>query len=261
MKAAVVLSIATSALGAIVARDAATVNGVIDTAGKDIQALTEAVSAYSGDKDPLVKAADKLVSDLKAGKQKVSGSGDLGLSDAALLAGPVQKLAGDGSKLTDALKAKKSEVEKAGECKLVQTQISDIYNASNDLIDTVVGLVSDEAAKPVAEKLAGQLTTVLDDAKSAFAQCGGSDSGDSSSSDSGKPTGAQSSEATKPTESAQPTGGNGGGDVVVTTTDCPPSGTGGVQPTNTNMPPVVTGAAAAFAPAGVLAAVAAAFAL
>jgi uncharacterized protein YoxC len=256
MKAAAVLSFATAALGAVVVRDAATVQKVIETAGSDIDALTEAVTAYSGDKAPLVEAADQLVSNLQAGKETVAGSGSLGITDAALLAEPVNTLAAKGSDLTDALKAKKSVVEETGECATVQEQIDSIYTASNDLIDTVIGLV-EEVAKPVAQELASKLTTVLEDAKSSFADCGGEDGGDDGDDgdNTATPTGGATTMPPKPTDSGKPTGG--------VTTDCPPTatGTGGQPQPTTEQPPMVTGAAAAFAPAGILAAVAAAFAL
>jgi len=264
MKAAAVLSLATAALGAVVVRDAATVQKVIETAQSDIEALTEAANAYSGDKGPLVDAADTLINDLKEGQQTVEGSGELGIADAGILAGPVEDLAAAGSELTDALKAKKSQVEEAGECDTVQEKIDAIVTNSNNLIDTVIDLVVEDA-KAIAEKLASQLTTVLDDAKASFADCGGSDGGDDGDDgDDGDNTmmptptdgGASTTMAPEPTDDGKPTGGHGG-----VTTDCPPTGTGGQPQPTGEEPPMVTGAAAAFAPAGILAAVAAAFAL
>lgn len=256
MKAAVVLSLATAALGAVVVRDAETVKKVIETAGSDIEALTEAVNAYSGDKAPLVEAADQLVSNLKEGQQTVEGSGELDLNDAVTLGAPVQNLAKKGGVLTDALKSKKSEVEKAGECETVQGQIDAITTASNNLIDTVIDLVVDEA-KEVAQGLASQLTEVLNDAKSSYEDCtnSGGNGGDDGDDTTQVPTPTGGDATTMP---PKPTGGHGG-----VTTDCPPTatGTGGQPQPTSEQPPMITGAAAAFAPAGILAAVAAAFAL
>lgn len=257
MKVATVLALATGALATVIPRDAQDdVLAVIETAGTDIDALTEAAKAYSGDKGPLVEAADKLISDLKAGKETVAAGEDLDATAAVALANPVQELAKKGTALTEALKSRKSDVEAAGECKTVQDQISAISAASTDLIDTVTSKVP-ENAQDLAKQLAGQLTTVLEEAEASYKDCtnsgnGGGDGGEKTD----KPTGGASTEAPKPTDSAKPTGGNG-----AVTTDCPPSGTGAPMPTKTGMPPVITGAAAAFAPAGILAAVAAVFAL
>lgn len=260
MKVATVLALATGALATVIPRDAQDdVLSVIETAGSDIDALTEAAKAYSGDKGPLVEAADKLISDLKAGKETVAAGDDLDASAAVALANPVQELAKKGTALTEALKSRKSDVEAAGECKTVQDQISAISAASTDLIDTVTGKVP-ENAQDLAKQLAGQLTTVLEDAEASYKDCTDSGNGGGDDSDDGDktdmPSGGASTEAPKPTGSAKPTGGNG-----AVTTDCPPAGTGAPMPTKTGMPPVVTGAAAAFAPAGILAAVAAVFAL
>jgi len=162
MKFAVALTLASTAMAGIVARDATVVKDVMDTAGKDIDAVKSAADAYSGDKSDLVKAADQLVSDLKDGQGKVTAGPDLTLNDAVELGTSVTALAKKGGALTDSLKARKSEVEKAGECKTVQDQVAAISKASNDLITAVIAKVP-ENAKSIAQQLAGQLTTVLQD--------------------------------------------------------------------------------------------------
>jgi len=261
MKFAVALTLASTAMAGVAIRDATIVTGVITTAGSDIDALKSAADAYTGDKTALVKAADQLVSDLKSGKSKVDASGDLTAEDAINLTGPVGDLSDKGKALADSLGSRKSEVEKAGECKTVQDQISAITSASNDLIDAVVKKVP-TAAQSIAKGLADKLTTVLQQAQDNYKDCtdasgGASSTGAASSTGSATGTGSATTGSATGTGSATvaPTGS------ASATTSCPPTatGTGGVKPTGTN-PPVVNGAAL-YAPAGILAAVAAAFAL
>jgi hypothetical protein len=264
MKFAVALTLATTAMAGIVARSAGDdVKEIISTAGKDIDAVKSAADAYKGDKTDLVSAADKLVSDLKAGKTKVDGGDKLTAEDAINLTGPVGDLADKGSALTTALKERKPDVEKAGECKTVQDQIAAISSASNGLIESVVSKVP-EAAQAIAKSLAGKLTTVLQQAESDYKDC--TNSGGSGGSSTGSATGTATPTGTgSATGTATPTG-TGSATAThsngATTTSCPPSatGTGGVKPTSSQVT-VPTGAAALYAPAGVLAAVAAALAL
>lgn len=267
MKFAVVLTVASTAVAAVTPRDATIVKGVISTVNTDIQSVKSAVDAYSGDKSDLVKAADQLVSDLKAGKTKVDSGPDLDASDAVELASGVQDLAKAGSGLTDALESKKSQVEKAGECKTVQDQIAAISTNSKSLIDAVVSKVP-ENARSIAEDLASKLTKVLGEAEDSYKDCKNSDNGGSSSTgagSSGTATATGTGSATQ-TGSATKTG-TGSATATHTkpesvTTSCASSvtGTGGVTPTSSQVT-IPTGAAAIYAPAGVFAAVAAILAL
>lgn len=249
---------ASSAMAGIVVRDATIVNGVMDTVGKDIDSLNTAVGAYNGDKTALVAAADQLVSDLKDGQSKVTAGPDLTLDDAVGLASAVNKLAASGSALTTSLTNKKDTVEKAGECKTVQDQIAAITDNSNALIKAVVAKVPTDA-QPIAQQLAAKLTTVLEQAESSYKDCTNA-SGGSSSTGSGSATGSSTASSTgasstgSATSTAKPTS------TGSATTTAGPTGTGGVKPTSTQVT-VPTGAAAVYAPAGVLAAVVAALAL
>ncbi|KAM0738746.1 hypothetical protein ACQRIT_006483 [Beauveria bassiana] len=267
MKFAVALTLASSAVAAVAPRDATVVKGVISTVNTDIKNVKSAVDSYNGDKSDLVKAADQLVSDLKAGKTKVEGGPDLTASDAVELGSGVQDLAKTGSGLTEALESKKSQVEKAGECKTVQDQIAAITENSQALIKAVTDKVP-ENARSIAEELAGQLTTVLEKAEESYKDC--TNSGSSGSSSTG--AGSSGTATATGTGSATQTGSatkTGSGSATAThtkpesvTTSCASSvtGTGGVTPTSSQVT-IPTAAAAFYAPAGVLAAVAAVLAL
>lgn len=250
---------ATSAMAGLVVRDATIVNGVITTVITDLGAVKTAADAYTGDKTNLVAAANQLVSDLKDGKTKVDAGPDLDATDAINLTTSVSKLTDAGTALTNSLTARKPDVQKAGECKTVQDQIAAITSSSQALISSVVAKVP-EAAQPIAQQLAGQLTTVLNKAAAAYQDCVDATGGSSSTGSSSATSSAASSGSA--TSSAQPTSsGSASQTATATTTSAPAAtGTGSVKPTSTSVT-VPTGAAAIYAPAGVLAAVAAALAL
>ncbi|KAM3502270.1 hypothetical protein MY11210_009117 [Beauveria gryllotalpidicola] len=265
MKFAVAFALASTALAGVAPRDGTVVKGVIDTVNTDIKSVKSAVDAYNGDKSNLVKAADQLVSDLKTGKTKVEGGPDLTASDAVELGSGVNDLAKTGSGLTEALESKKSQVEKAGECKTVQDKIAAITENSKALIDAVTNKVP-ESARSIAQELASKLTDVLGKAEDSYKDCKNSGNGGSSSTGAGS-SGSATATATG-TGSATKTG-TGSATATQTkpgsvTTSAPSgisaTGTGGVTPTSSKVT-VPTGAAALYAPAGVLAAVAAALAL
>ncbi|OAA69153.1 cell wall serine-threonine-rich galactomannoprotein Mp1 [Cordyceps fumosorosea ARSEF 2679] len=247
MKFVVALTLASTAMAGIVARDATIINGVMSTVESDIGKVKDAADAYKGDKTDLVKAADQLVSDLKDGKTKVDGGPDLTAEDAINLTSSVDKLTKAGTALTDTLEKRKPDVEKAGECKTVQDQISAIESNSKALIDAVVKKVP-EAAQPIAQQLAGKLTTVLQQAQDAYKDC--KDSGSNNGGGNKSPSSGVST-----TGSAKPTSTG-----ASTTGSAKPTGTGGVVPTSSQIT-IPTGAAAVYAPVGALAAVAAALAL
>lgn len=272
MKFAVALTLASTAMAGIVARDATVVKAVISTVQTDIDSVKTAADAYTGDKTDLVSASDKLVSDLKDGKTKVEAGPDLTLNDAVDLGTAVQGLTKSGTALTESLTSRKSEVEKAGECKTVQDQIAAISENSKSLIDAVTAKVP-EAARSIAESLSSQLTAVLAKAEESYKDCTNSGNGGSSSTGSATGTATGTSSATgtgSATGSSSSATGTATGTAThssgAATTSCPPTGsatgTGGVKPTATSSQVTVpSGAAAAYAPAGVLAAVAAALVL
>ncbi|ATY61332.1 cell wall serine-threonine-rich galactomanno Mp1 [Cordyceps militaris] len=268
----ITLALVSTATAAMVARDATVVKAVMSTIGTDLDAVKTAADAYKGDKTDLVKAADQLVANLKDGKTKVEAGPDLTINDAVELGTAVTSLTKSGTALTDSLTARKSEVEKAGECKTVQDQIASISENSKSLIDTVTKKVP-ESAQAIAASLAGQLTAVLQKAEDSYKDC--QNSGNSASSSSAASSAASSSASSAASSPAGPSGSatstatgtgsatkTGTGSVTATQTSskATATGTGGVTPTSTHVT-VPTGAAALYAPAGILAAVAAALAL
>lgn len=267
MKFSVIACAITGALAVntnvLVDRDASTVTGILSTVKKNLESLDSAVKSYSGDKAPLLKASNTLISTLKDGKTKVDASSELSLDDAVTLTGPVKDLTKTGQGLADDLKAFKSTVEKEGECELVRTQVGNVNDASQALIKAVVGKVPEEAQQ-IAQQLSAGLVKVLQDSVSEFSEQNCKDSGNG-----GSPSGGASSSAAAPTGGAStsagsaPTGADSSSVAPGTPTPTPietPTAGGPSQPTGTE-PPVVTAGAAHMAPLGAGAAALAAAAL
>ncbi|KAK9443402.1 cell wall galactomannoprotein Mp2 [Metarhizium brunneum] len=240
---AVVLAAATGTYAQITV-----IQGVLTSVGSGIDGLNSAATGFNGDVDAVKSKADALVSAIKSGKTKVDGSEDLALADALGLTDPVQSLTKKGQSLADNFKAKRSDVEKAGACDTVRTQLGDINDNSQSLIKSVVGKVPKDA-QTIAQTLAAGLTKVLSQAQDDFSESNCKNSGNSGSSSS-KTGGASETSAAAPTTAAA-TGGHSSASAPATTlapTSAAPSGNG----TTGGNPPPVTAGASFLAPAGAL---------
>ncbi|KAF5603300.1 cell wall protein [Fusarium pseudocircinatum] len=252
----------------LVQRDLATITGVLNDVGSGIDDLDSAVKAFKGDSDPVVDAAESLVSVINDGKTKVDKSDDLSLSDALGLQDPVKDLTKQAETLTDDLKAKKPQLQEAGLCGTTRAQISNINDASKKLIASVVSKVP-EAAQGIAEDLASGLTDVLNDAQDAFSEKNCVDKKGSSTSKQVASTtepaagtteaGSLPSTADKPTVSATESASQASSTAAASVTDntdkpYPPivSTTAGEAEISTPTPPIVTAGAAIVVPAGAI---------
>ncbi|KAK8929130.1 Cell wall mannoprotein 1 [Metarhizium anisopliae] len=161
---AVVLAAATGTYAQITV-----IQGVLTSVGSGIDGLNSAATGFNGDVDAVKSKADALVSAIKSGKSKVDSSSDLTLTDALGLTDPVQGLTKKGQALADNFKAKRSDVEKAGACDTVRSELKDINDNSQDLIKSVVSKVPQDA-QSIASSLAAGLTKVLNQAQDDFSE-------------------------------------------------------------------------------------------
>lgn len=226
-------------------RDIKTITDLLSTIKSDLQGLDTAVKSYGPDKQPLLDALNKLLTDMKDGKAKVGASEQLTLTDAVTLTGPVQELTKVGQGLADDLNAQKPQVEKLGECKLVASSISSISTDSEGLINAVVSKVPPEA-RDIANQLAGGLTALLKKSQDSFSDQNCKNSGGSSPSSA--PGGGASSAPAGSSSSAPATSSLAAPTKPVTT----PTATLTGAPSST--PVVVTAGATVLAPAGLFAA-------
>jgi len=256
----------------LVERDLATVTSVIADVDTGIKALDKEVNAFSGDNSALDKAAENLISIIKAGTSKISSGSDLSLSDALALQSVVTGLQGDADTLVSDLSSKKSAFEEAALCSTLRQQTTDISTASKALIAAVVSKVP-EAAQEIAKELASGVTKSLDKSQAEFAEgscvdkSGGGGGGGGSTSDggssptsgagetSGAPTGAPTTGASEPAQTGYPTTSAGAGTTAAPT----PTGGNGTGGYPTTSAVVTAGAAVVAGPVGaVMMAVAAA---
>ncbi|KAJ3548451.1 hypothetical protein NM208_g998 [Fusarium decemcellulare] len=253
----------------LVERDVATVTEVLSDVGSGIDKLDSTVKSLPGDPDPVVDAAESLVSVINDGKAKVDKSDDLSLADALALQDPVQDLTKKAETLTENLKAKRSGIQEAGLCSTTRSQVSDINEASQKLIDSVVSKVP-EAAQSIAKDLASDLTNVLNEAQDAFSESNCADKeGSSTSKQAGASTTKPATETTDagnlPSTTEIPTVSTAGSVTLSTESTVVPVGTNTNKPyppviptttagiaTTTPTPPVVTAGGAVIAPAGAL---------
>lgn len=244
-------ALATVALAAVAA--AGPVDDALKGINADITALDTAVKSYSGDKGPLVQAAQKLINDVKAATTSIGGGPDLTQAEALPLVPVVTQINKDGKQLSDDLISKKDEVQKAKECSTVRGIATDLTSSSKDLIKAVVSKTPSDL-QAIAQNLASELTKTLQTAQDAFseANCKDASGGGSTPSGSSKPSGSAPASSSAPSNSA-PVG------------TVSASSSGGAKPTGsaTQSGPatVPTGAAGALAPGALVAAAVAALAL
>ncbi|ORY72109.1 hydrophobic surface binding protein A-domain-containing protein [Pseudomassariella vexata] len=151
-------------------RDLATVQQVIQSVSTSLTQLDTTVKAFDGSNlNQLTTDASALVDTLKQGITKVQGTTPLTLQDALSLQSTVTDLQTKGQTLLDSLTAKKSQIEKAGLCTVVQTNLKDVSDQSKALIDAVVQKVPQEA-QTIAGNLASGVTSTLQGGQASFGQ-------------------------------------------------------------------------------------------
>lgn len=245
---------AATTLALAAAVSAGPIQDAISKVNDDIQALTKAVGAYSGDKGPLVSAANTLLSDVDAGTKSVSAAPDLTQDEALQLATYVTGLSKNGEALETALKGKRDQVEKAGECSTVRGIANDLSTKSQALIAAVVPKVP-TALQSTAQALSAQLTTTLKQAQDDFSEANCKDATSGGSSSAAPSGGASSAAPTGGASSAAPTGGASSAASTPAASSSAPAASGTAPVT------VPKGSAGMVAPAGLFAAAVAAFAL
>ncbi len=216
------LFFATGIAAGVLPRDLATIQGVLNGVGADLQGLTTATTGFTGDPSALLDASNKVIQDLKDGDAKIQPLPALTLNEALGLTGPAKDLQTKGDALLAAIKDKKSALAAAGLCDVTLLQVTDLSNASDALIKTVVSKVP-AAAQSIAQSLVAPLQKDLAEAKDLFSPANCQNGGGG-----GSPT-------TQPTTTAAPTSTKPPGTTSAPTT--PPATTTGTTPTTTKPGP------------------------
>jgi len=223
---------ASSVSGSLVLRDLATIQGVLSQVSQQVDKLSTAVKSFSGDPGPLSSANDQLISILKDGTSKVSGTSALTQNEALSVTSSVQQLNTSVADAVDALIAKKSDFVSANAGGIILQDLQAQKSGSDALAAAITSKVP-TALQGVAAQLSGDIGKSLDRGIAAFQGTGGSPP-------SGTGSAAPPSGSAKPTTSA---GGIGG--------SSPSSGGGAVTPSYTaagSAPTQFTGAGAINAP-------------
>ncbi|KAK0384871.1 hypothetical protein NLU13_7349 [Sarocladium strictum] len=207
-----------------VARQADVITGVLSGVGEKITAVDSAVTAYDGsDAEPVLDAGKTLVSTINSGVATAKASEDLTLEGSLALQDPVKDLTDKASSLVDNLTGKRSLIAEKRQCATTRAVVNDIDAASNELIDTIVAKVPQEA-QGIAQTLVSDLQAVLAKAKTNFNEQNCVDAAAAPSQSS-----AQSS--AQPSTSAQPSGKPSEAPAATTTAKPVEQPSGTVAPT------------------------------
>ncbi|KAG6038755.1 hypothetical protein E4U41_003732 [Claviceps citrina] len=235
--------------------DLQTVQTALSDISSGIDGLTSAAQGFNGDVDAVKSKADSLIASIKKGKSSVDGTSDLTLTDSLGLTEPVQALTKKGQTLADTFKSKRSDVEKAGACGTVRSDLSAINEGSQALIKSIVSKVPTEA-QTIASSLAAGLTKVLGQAQEDFSESNCKDSSAvpttaaAPTTAASPKTSAAASASQTETESAPETETAPASTTMAASATILP--THGGNTTATGAPPAITAGASFVAPAGVL---------
>lgn len=167
MKVLSLLCLASISVASAIPRDLATIQGVLSTVGTDLDGLNTATKNFNGDPSELLDSSDKIIQDLKDGNAKVEPLPNLTLNEALGLTGPAKTLQTKGDALLASIKDKQPALAAAGLCDVTLIQVTDLSDASDVLINTIVSKVP-PAAQSIAKSLVAPLRKDLATAKDLF---------------------------------------------------------------------------------------------
>ncbi|KAJ6784714.1 hypothetical protein PWT90_00457 [Aphanocladium album] len=167
MKFLSLLYLASGITASVVRRDLATIQGVLKDVGTDLDGLNTATKNFNGDPSQLLDASNKIIQDLKDGDAKIQPLPNLTLNEALGLTGPAKDLQTKGDALLASIKEKQPALAAAQLCDVTLIQITDLSNASDALIKTIVSKVP-PAAQAIAQSLVAPLQKDLAAAKDLF---------------------------------------------------------------------------------------------
>ncbi|KAM0283747.1 hypothetical protein ACHAQH_002336 [Verticillium albo-atrum] len=152
---------------ALVARDLATVTGVINQVGTGISSLDRAVQSFTTDPTQVQQASQQLINTFRQGATSIQGSTELTLQEAIQLQQLVGGLQSSGQSLVRNLQAKKPAFQQANLCDIVRSQVADVTTGASGLIDAIVGKVP-QAAQQIAAQMAAGFTRTLQESAQGF---------------------------------------------------------------------------------------------
>lgn len=208
-----------------VERDLPTITTVMNNVGDKLNALDQAVVAFSGgDSTAFQDAATSLETTIQDGLTQVQGTSNLSLSDALGLQSQVGTLQDAGTKLVSDLASKKTQIQDAGLCDTVRSQSTSLNDLSQQLINAITSKVPQEA-QSIASQLTAGFTAALQQNQANFAQGNCTNAAGGSSS----PSSSSASASTAPA-STRPSTSAGAPTSKPSSTG---TGTGGPRPTTT----------------------------
>lgn len=150
-------------------RDVATISSVIMQASTALTTLDTTVKAFNGgDFTQLASDATNLKNVLTQGTQMIMATSAISANDAITLQSSLSPVQSQGTALVNDLTSKKTVVEQASLCSVVQQQTADIGTAATGLIQATVQKIPTNL-QAVAGQLTSQFTGQLASVSAQFA--------------------------------------------------------------------------------------------
>lgn len=212
------LGLAAAASASIAERDAGPYKKVIESITTAVDNLDSVVQEYSGgDKQPVIDASDALVKALDDGRTTIDGLDNLSAGDAGPLTGDLTSLSAKSQTLTNDLKDKRGDVEKASECDAVRSALGDINTSAQKLVDAAVSKIP-KGLQSIASGFVSQFTNGFKQTQDYFSTSNCKDGGNNETSSAGSGGSSTASSSTASSTSSQtaasPSGTNAAGIVA-----------------------------------------------
>jgi len=187
--------------------DFATISGVMLDLAKLLDSLAAKAKQWDGDAErgvPLLEGSEAVLAFIKAGVEKIKGTGAMGLLDSISIIGTENTLMKSVEAVMNAFTAQKPKFEKAFLSAVVFDQLETQLKASQQMVDAIVsklpsyipGAIGTAMAQPILDKLTAAIAV--------FAPAGGSGAAPSSGSSPAAPPAAPEAPPTPPAAPAAP---------------------------------------------------------
>ncbi|KAF9899230.1 hypothetical protein EC991_009276 [Linnemannia zychae] len=132
--------------------------------------LDFAANGFNGDIQPVIDAADYVISLIASGQTVTDGAAPIGLGDASTLLNPFKELDNHAKALFDNIKGRVGDIEKAHQCGVTHEKLDIIRSTAQKLIDTIFSKVTSAFFKSQARPYTDDIKRILDQSQDLFAE-------------------------------------------------------------------------------------------
>ncbi|GJJ75471.1 hypothetical protein EMPS_07829 [Entomortierella parvispora] len=165
----IMLTAMSGAYSMIIKRDTP-VKNVITNLAAAFDKLDTTVKAFDGNIQPVVDAADNIISLIASGQITANDAALIGLADTVTLLDSFKELDQSSKTLFNDVKGRVAEVEKAKQCDVTREKLDTINASSKELIGTILRKITVVYAKAQAQPYINHIESTLAQTQDLFAE-------------------------------------------------------------------------------------------